>query len=135
MVSRFWSVALLRIRICASLLMLSVLAPVSLAAPTPATVRSEIDALLSRMQSSGCKFYRNGQWFSALRAKEHLLSKLKNAEKVTTLDDTEEFIALVATKSSASGRPYRVACAGAVEKPSAEWLTAELAAMRAKAEQ
>lgn len=116
-------------------LMLSVLAPASYGAPTPAPVRAEINVLLARMQSSGCKFYRNGQWFNAARAKRHLLSKLENAEEVTTLDSTEEFIARVATKSSASGRPYQLRCAGAAATPSAEWLTSELAAIRSEAKQ
>jgi Family of unknown function (DUF5329) len=122
-------------RISALLLMLSLLTPLSYAAPTTAPVRVEIDALLARLQSSECKFYRNGQWFSAARAKRHLLSKLENAEDVTTLDNTEEFIALVATKSSASGRPYQVRCADGAVRSSAEWLNAELAAMRAEATQ
>jgi hypothetical protein len=128
-------VADLRIRICALLLLISVLAPLSYAAPTPEHVRVEIDALLARLQSSGCKFYRNGQWFGAARAKRHLLSKLENAEEVTTIDDTDEFIALVATKSSASGRPYQVRCGDGAVRSSAEWLSAELAAMRAESTQ
>ena len=113
--------------------MLSVLVPMSYAGPTPAPVRAEINALLERMQSSECRFYRNGEWFSAVRARRHLLSKLENAEKVTTLDTSEAFIALVATKSSASGRPYQVSCAGGVVRPSADWLTAELTAIRSEA--
>jgi hypothetical protein len=124
-----------RMRICSLVFMLSVLAPASYAAPTPAPVRVEINVLLARMQSSGCTFYRNGQWFNAARAKRHLMSKLENVEAVTTLESTEEFIALVATKSSASGRPYQLRCAGAAATPSAEWLTTELAAIRSEAEQ
>ena len=126
---------LLAPRICGLLLILSVLTPVSYAAPTPAPVRAEIDALLARMQSSRCRFYRNGEWFDAAKAKQHLLNKLKNAEKVTTLDSTEAFIARVATMSSASGKPYQVRCAGGAAQPSAEWLTAELTVVRSAAEQ
>ena len=66
------------------------------AAPTPAPVRAEIDALLATLQSSGCWFNRNGTWYSATVAKEHLLSKLGNVEKMTTIDSTEQFIARVA---------------------------------------
>ena len=122
-------------RICSLVLMLSVLAPASYAAPTPAPVRAEIDTLLARMQPSRCKFYRNGEWFDAAKAERHLLSKLANAEKVTTVENTEEFIALVATKSSASGKPYQVRCTGAAAMPSAEWLTAQLAVIRSEAKQ
>ena len=120
-------------RIRSLALMLFVLAPASYGAPTPAPVRAEIDTLLARMQSSGCTFYRNGEWFDAAKAKRHLLSKLRNVEKVTTLESTEAFIAVVATKSSASGRPYQVRCVGAAAEPSAEWLTKELAATRSEA--
>ena len=120
---------------CVVLLALCMWWPATLyAAPTPAPVRAEIETLLAQLESSGCKFYRNGQWFSGPRAKQHLLSKLENAEKVATLDSTEDFIARVATKSSASGKPYRVRCATEESRPSAEWLTAELNALRTEAQ-
>jgi hypothetical protein len=43
------------------------------AGPTPMTVRAEVDALLGKLESSGCQFNRNGSWHSAAEAKAHLL--------------------------------------------------------------
>jgi hypothetical protein len=113
------------------LLALCLSSPPIHAAPAPTAVRAEIDALLMRLQTSECKFYRNGRWFGGRKAKSHLLSKLHNAERMTTVVSTEDFIARVATKSSVSGKPYRVKCGDAEGQPSAEWLTAELGALRA----
>src|SRR5262252_281918 len=79
----------------------------SFAAPTPPRVRAEIDALLSRLETSGCQFYRNGSWYSGQEAKNHLLRKLEYIEGRTTIESTEQFIELAASKSSFSGKPYQ----------------------------
>ena len=68
-------------------------------------MRAEIDAVLSRLQSSGCQFDRNGSWYSSSEAKDHILRKLDYLEGKTTIQSTEQFIALAATKSSSSGKP------------------------------
>ena len=41
----------------------------SLAGPTPAPLRAEIDALMARLQASGCQFNRNGTWYNGTKAK------------------------------------------------------------------
>jgi hypothetical protein len=105
----------------------------ALAAPTPAPVRTEIDALLARLESSGCEFYRNGTWYDAEKAKAHLLMKLRYLEAGQTLESTEQFIELAATASSLSGQPYEVRCAGGPPMPSAQWLGAELVELRSAA--
>jgi hypothetical protein len=103
---------------------------VSLAAPTPAPVRAEIDALLARLQTSGCQFGRNGSWYDGAKAREHLLSKLKHIERKGTVQSTEQFIELAASASSSSGKPYEVKCGNAAAVPSRQWLTNELAEVR-----
>lgn len=103
---------------------------VSLAAPAPAPVRAEIDALLTRLQTSGCEFNRNGSWHSAEKARAHLLGKLKYIERRGTLESTEQFIELAASQSSLSGAPYQVKCGGGPAVQSRQWLTTELAAIR-----
>lgn len=103
---------------------------VSLAAPTPAPVRSEIDALLDRLQSSGCQFNRNGTWHDGAKAKEHLLNKLKYMERKGTVQSTEQFIELAASASSSSGKPYQVKCGAAEPVQSRQWLNDELAKLR-----
>jgi Family of unknown function (DUF5329) len=101
----------------------------ALADPTAAPVRTEIDALLTTLQSSGCAFNRNGTWHGAAEAKGHLLRKLDYIEGKSTVKSTEQFIELAATKSSSSGKPYQVRCGSAVVD-SQPWLTRQLAALR-----
>ena len=117
------------------LLAASVLAVLSLgaaAAPTPPAVRAEIDALMAKMSASNCQFERNGSWHSALEARQHLLRKLQYIEKRReTLASAEQFIDVAASKSSFSGKPYRVKCGSGEAVPSREWLTRELKALRA----
>lgn len=103
---------------------------ISLAAPTPAPVRAEVDALLARLETSGCQFSRNGTWHDGAKAKEHLLNKLKYIERKGTVQSTEEFIKLAASASSSSGKAYEVKCGSAAPVQSQQWLTAELARLR-----
>lgn len=113
----------------------SLLAAISLgaaAAPTPPAVRAEIDALMAKMSASNCQFERNGSWHNAADARQHLLRKLDYIEKRReTLASAEQFIDVAASKSSFSGKPYRVKCGGAEALPSRAWLNRELKALRA----
>jgi hypothetical protein len=80
------------------------------AAPAAAPVRAEIDALLGKLQASGCQFNRNGSWYSGTEARSHLLRKLEYFEDKGNVQNTEQFIELAASKSSSSGKPYQVKC-------------------------
>jgi hypothetical protein len=111
-----------------ALLVLS--ATVALAGELPETAKTEIDALLSGLESSGCKFERNGTWHTAAEAKSHLQLKLDYLVKHDRIATTEEFIEKAGTKSSLSGRAYKVACPGQDEEPSAVWLGAALRKFR-----
>lgn len=121
------------------LLALNVLATVCLsanAAPTPPAIRAEIDGLMARMSASGCQFERNGSWHSGKDARKHLLRKLDYIEgRRETLQRTEQFIDLAASKSSFSGRPYRVKCGAGEALPSRDWLHRELKTLRATGRQ
>jgi Family of unknown function (DUF5329) len=105
------------------------------AAPTPVPVRAEIDALLARLEISGCQFSRNGTWHSGSKTKEHLLRKLKYIEDRGTVQSTEQFIELAASSSSSSGKPYEVQCGSAAPIKSQQWLTNELAALRSSSDE
>lgn len=50
--------------------------------PTPAPVPGEIDALLNRLETSGCLLQRNGSWHDSARAKAHLLDRGRQALRV-----------------------------------------------------
>ncbi|MGX9220772.1 DUF5329 domain-containing protein [Massilia varians] len=117
------------------LLAASLIAAISLAAaaaPTPPAVRAEIDALMAKMSASNCQFERNGSWHNAADARKHLLRKLDYIEKRReTLASAEQFIDVAASKSSFSGKPYRVKCGAAEPVNSQVWLNRELKALRA----
>lgn len=101
------------------------------AAPTSEPVLAEIDSLLSKLQSSGCDFNRNGSWYSGAEAKVHLLRKLEFIERKSTVQSTEQFIELAAAKSSSSGKPYQVKCGAEAAVDSQLWLSKQLAVLRA----
>jgi hypothetical protein len=112
-------------------MLLFVLLP-ALAEPVAAPVRAEIDALLARLQASGCEFNRNGKWHDGADAQAHLLRKLEYIEDRTTVRSTEQFIDLAASTSSRSGKPYLVRCAGTPPVESRAWLREQLEILRGK---
>jgi hypothetical protein len=99
------------------------------AAPPPAAVR-EIEGLIAALGASGCDFQRNGSWYPAKKAEQHLRRKydyLRERDKIAT---AEEFIALAGTRSSMSGRAYSVRCPGKPVVDSAAWLQGRLRVLR-----
>ncbi|NJD08038.1 MAG: hypothetical protein FIA97_16320 [Methylococcaceae bacterium] len=110
---------------------LSVVDGVALATPLPAVARSEVLALLAKLESSGCEFNRNGTWHTAREAGSHLARKLDYLERNGSAQNAEQFIDLAGTNSSLSGDAYQVRCPGAAPVPSSLWLTRELQAIRA----
>jgi hypothetical protein len=105
----------------------------AIASPTPDDVRREIDALLARLQDSGCQFNRNGSWYNGSQARDHLLRKLEYLERSMTIESTEQFIELAATRSSRSGKAYEVRCGIEAPVASSTWLTRQLAVIRGAA--
>lgn len=106
------------------------LAGLAQAAPPPAPVQAEIDALLTALQASGCAFQRNGRWHAGAEARMHLQRKRDHLEDRGAIGSAEDFIALAASESSMSGRPYRVRCAGAEAVDSRGWLLQRLQGIR-----
>jgi len=100
------------------------------AAPLPPAARAEVDVLLDQLQASACEFNRNGSWYSAADAKAHLLRKLDYLEGKSMVQTAQQFIELGASKSSSTGQPYWVKCAGAPAQESRQWLTDKLKALR-----
>ena len=103
----------------------------SIAAPLPPAARTEIDALLSRLETSGCEFNRNGTWYPAGEARGHLLRKLKYLEDRGQVSSAEQFIERAASGSSMSGDPYLVRCGNGAPVQSATWLRSQLQTLRA----
>ncbi len=113
------------------LLAAACLATAASAAPLPPATKAEIEALLSRLEASGCTFRRNGSWYSGPEAKAHLLRKLAYLEDKGLVQTSEQFIERGASASSVSGEPYLVKCDKASPVPSNAWLNAQLKAIRA----
>ncbi len=109
----------------------SLLGALAHAAPPAPAVQAEIHALLVSLGSSGCQFDRNGTWYPAAQAQAHLQRKLEAVEERGTLQSTEQFIDVAATRSSISGDPYHVKCGNDAPMESRAWLMARLAQVRA----
>ena len=90
-------------------------------------VETEINALLEVVAKSGCDFKRNGTLHASPDAAEHLALKYSRGRRY--VETTEDFIDLLATKSSWSGRSYAVICNG-VETASGTWLHVQLLGLR-----
>ena len=98
---------------------------VGLAASADST--REINRLLDFIGSSHCTFLRNGKEYDSSAAQTHIAGKYDYARR--WIETAEQFIEYAATKSSLSGKPYRVICSGR-EEPSSDWLKRELARFR-----
>jgi hypothetical protein len=113
------------------ILALSLLASaLATAVPLPPAARQEVNALLARLEASGCKFKRNDAWHSGADARSHLQRKLEYIEDKASPASAEDFIRLAGTKSSSSGKSYEVQCGTNASVPSAAWLTQELRQLR-----
>jgi hypothetical protein len=79
----------------------------------------EIDYLLSYISSSGCVFIRNGEEHNAQDARNHIERKYNYLK--SRIETPDEFIEYAASKSSFSGKLYRVQC-GDKQMTSSQWL-------------
>lgn len=111
-------------------LMVLLLATMGTAIAVPAennSMDAEIDHLLSTVASSDCVFIRNGKEYDGEAARKHLQMKREKGRKY--YDSSEEFIVRIASKSSWSGKPYRIRC-GDVEENAGDWFTSVLESFR-----
>ncbi len=92
--------------------------------------KSEINALLLVLKTSGCQFNRNGTWYSSQAAETHLARKLDYLVSKSAVASTEQFIERAATKSSVTGQAYAVRCGNGPSIPSKVWLSRELNILR-----
>lgn len=106
--------------------------PTVAAADLSASARTEITQLLGRLDRSGCRFNRNGNWYEADAARQHLLKKLDYLTSKGAVSTTEQFIEYAASHSSTTSRPYRVQCLGAEPVDSGPWMKEQLQQLRAQ---
>lgn len=99
------------------------------AAPSP-TATQEIDHLFAYLKDSRCEFNRNNTWYKPADAVAHLKDKYNYLLRKDRIATAEDFIALAATESSMSGKPYLVKCSDGVTVNSDLWFRNELARYR-----
>jgi hypothetical protein len=99
-------------------------------AKAPAATQAEVAHLMTAVEKSQCKFNRNGSWYDAKAAREHLEKKFAYLDNKELVSSAESFIERGASTSSMSGKPYQMQCAGAQTVTSAAWLNTELAKFR-----
>jgi hypothetical protein len=90
-----------------------------------ARTHGEIVHLLDYLARSGCQFNRNGSWYDAQKARDHLQEKYVYLQKRDLVPDAQAFIERAASTSSMSGKPYEVRCGTAQPVPSGRWLGEE----------
>lgn len=116
-----------RYLVCLSLFV-TLLLPFEAAATTHEALLKTINHLLQYVEESNCVFIRNGKEYDSKEAVEHL--KGKYAGSMFNIKTPEEFIELIASKSTLSDRPYFVRCADHSLTTSADWLTKKLSNYR-----
>jgi hypothetical protein len=109
----------------------SALAFAAAAAQPPPNVHTEVEYLLQYIETSGCSFYRNGTWYDGTHARAHLSTKYDYLAERQLIGNAEDFINKAATRSSMSGKPYKIRCNDGVEVESGPWLHLVLAKYRA----
>ena len=103
----------------------------SVIAQTPsAKTTQEVGQLFAALKQSNCEFSRNGSWYNAEKASDHLQRKYDYLLKQRLVTTTESFIDLAATKSSISGKPYQVRCGKTAPVSSSSWFKSQLNAVR-----
>ncbi len=112
------------------LILLSTLLPIMVSADVSVTQRQEVDHLLAFIGNSGCMLNRNGADYLAEKGLRHIKKKYDYFRD--DIKDTEDFIALAATKSTMSGDYYKVKCPGKEVITTQDWLLSELKKYREK---
>lgn len=93
-------------------------------------LQAEIDHLIKYVQSSECKFIRNGKAHTPDEAIEHILNKYDHFED--RIKTAEDFIEYCASKSILSKQPYKIGCPGQEVVESRRWFLEELGRFRNK---
>lgn len=91
-----------------------------------AQVSETIRYLIGQVAGSDMRFVRNDSEYTPDEAAGHMQKKYRHFRD--DIDTPEDFIALCATKSLMSGKPYRVIDPLGNELSTSDWLRAELAA-------
>ncbi|MDQ6976002.1 MAG: DUF5329 domain-containing protein [Mariprofundaceae bacterium] len=89
-----------------------------------ANQEDEIKHLLMFVATTSCTYERNGSFHNGGEARNHINKKYQYYKN--KVKSTEDFIKYAATKSSISGRKYKIHCAQSATINSSDWLLEEL---------
>lgn len=120
----------IKVSFLASLALVFSFLPGESRADVPETQKPEVQHLLDYLKNSGCVMERNGSKHDAQEAVEHIQKKYDYYRD--DIKTTEDFIERSATRSSLSGRAYKVLCPGEEPQPTGDWLKEELSRFRKK---
>ena len=93
-------------------------------ADVPEAQKPEVQHLIDYLAHSGCRMERNGSNHDAQEAAKHIVKKYDYYKD--DIKTTEDFIDRSASRSSLSGRSYKVLCPKKEPRPTADWLKDEL---------
>lgn len=116
----------------AALLMLILMTGTTLASDRSPKTEAEIAFLLDHVRNANMSFIRNEQQHTPEEAYDHMQAKLRHFDR--RIDTTEAFIDYAASRSTLSGRDYRVRLPDGLEVTSRDYLLTLLAEFRAKHE-
>ena len=89
-----------------------------------ADTQQEINHLLEFVSNTSCQYERNGTVYDGARAEQHIKKKYEYFKD--EIHSAEDFIKYSATKSTLSGKQYKIHCANMAVQNSSDWLLDEL---------
>jgi hypothetical protein len=102
--------------------------PRATAAQHPDTLDATVQYLITYVQEADVIFERNSTRYDGHEAAVHISKKYRHFKD--EIDTPETFIALCATGSLLTGKPYIVTMKQGVQLPAGEWLNSALAVYR-----
>ena len=89
-----------------------------------ADTQQEINHLLAFVANTTCQYERNGTVYDGARAEKHIKRKYEYFKD--KINSAEDFIKYSATKSTMSGKQYKIHCENIATQNSSDWLLDEL---------
>ncbi len=93
-----------------------------------ADTQKEIEHLLDFVANTSCKFERNGTLYGGIEAQGHINKKYQYF--IDKIKSAEDFIKYSATRSTMSGKKYKILCPNMPAQNNADWLHDELKKFR-----
>jgi len=101
-----------------------ILAGLLFSATVIADTQQEINHLLEFVANTTCQYERNGDVYDGTRAEKHIKRKYEYFKD--KINSAEDFIKYSATKSTMSGKQYKIHCENIATQNSSDWLLDEL---------